>query len=69
VPLAIDAGASALGISRMLGHDSIKITYDRYGHILPETEDHDAERLDTLYWAGTVTGEALGSRTSGSRAD
>lgn len=39
VAALIAAGAPLLAISRRLGHKSIQITYDRYGHLLGEVED------------------------------
>ena len=40
--------ASALTVMRRLGHSSIKVTYDTYGHLLPEQEDALTERLDAV---------------------
>jgi integrase len=33
--LLIDAGANAKAISTYMGHASISITFDRYGHLMP----------------------------------
>ncbi len=33
-------------ISSYMGHSSIKITLDRYGHLMPGNEDAAAELLD-----------------------
>ncbi len=37
-------GAAAEVIQERLGHASITMTYDRYGHLFPR--DHDAQELD-----------------------
>jgi hypothetical protein len=31
-----------------MGHSTITITLDRYGHLLPANEQHAADLLDTL---------------------
>ena len=33
------------------GHGSIQTTLDRYGHLLPETQQYIGERLDALVFA------------------
>lgn len=48
VAWAIASGAPLLAISRRLGHASIKITQDRYGHLLPEVEDDLVVNLAAL---------------------
>ncbi len=45
--LMIAAGVNAKALSTFLGHSSIAITYDRYGHLMPGSEDEAATRLDT----------------------
>jgi len=35
-------------IQAQLGHASIQTTLDRYGHLLPETQQYIGERLDAL---------------------
>ena len=35
-------------IQVQLGHASIQTTLDRYGHLLPETQQYIGERLDAL---------------------
>jgi integrase len=46
--LMIAAGANAKAISTYMGHSSITITYDRYGHLMPGNEDEAAALLDRL---------------------
>ena len=49
--LSIAAGVNAKALSTYLGHASITITYDRYGHLMPGSEAEAAALLDT-YLAG-----------------
>ena len=46
VPLWISMGANLLQVSRWLGHSSVQITADVYGHLFPETNDLVISRLD-----------------------
>jgi len=42
----IAAGVNAKALSSYLGHASITITLDRYGHLMPGSEDEAAGFLD-----------------------
>jgi integrase len=42
----IAAGANAKALSSYLGHASIQITYDRYGHLMPGNEAEAARLMD-----------------------
>ena len=55
--LSIAAGAHPKLISTRLGHSSITITLDRYGHLFPSVESALAEQLDALYVASTQPAE------------
>jgi integrase len=44
--LMIAAGVNAKALSSYLGHSSIQITFDRYGHLMPGNEDEAAQLLD-----------------------
>jgi integrase len=44
--LMIAAGVNAKALSTYLGHASITITLDRYGHLMPGKEEHAAALLD-----------------------
>jgi integrase len=44
----IAAGASPTEIDRRAGHTSVSVVLDRYGHLLPSSEDHITDRLDDL---------------------
>lgn len=46
--LMIDQGADPKLIQTQLGHSSISITYDIYGHMFPDRLDELASRLDVL---------------------
>lgn len=47
--LLIARGAHAKAIQRHLGHSSIQITFDTYGHLLPDEQDRVAAALDETY--------------------
>jgi integrase len=49
--LMIAAGVNAKALSTYMGHSSITITFDRYGHLIPGNEGEAAELLD-VYLAG-----------------
>lgn len=42
----IAAGVNAKALSTYMGHASITITLDRYGHLFPGSEDEAAQLLD-----------------------
>ena len=44
--LMIAAGVNAKALSEYLGHASVTITFDRYGHLMPGNEDEAAGLLD-----------------------
>ena len=46
VALLIDQGASPKYIQIQLGHASIQMTFDIYGHLMPEANQVVASRLD-----------------------
>lgn len=49
--LLIEAGAHPLSVKNRLGHSSIKVTYDRYGHLFPHMEENLTNRMDDAYKA------------------
>jgi len=49
--LLLSQGAHALAVKEWLGHSSIQITVDRYGHLLPGIADDLAAGLDTAFAA------------------
>jgi integrase len=44
--LMIAAGVNAKALGAYMGHSSVTITYDRYGHLMPGNETEAAELLD-----------------------
>jgi integrase len=44
--MMIAAGVNAKALSAYMGHSSVTITYDRYGHLMPGSESEAAELLD-----------------------
>jgi integrase len=44
--LMIAAGANVKALAAYMGHSSVTITLDRYGHLMPGNEDEAADRLD-----------------------
>jgi len=60
----ISAGVPMLAVSRRLGHASIMVTMDRYGHLLPEVDDSIVSALDETLDKIDIDGDAggLGSR-------
>jgi integrase len=52
--LMIAAGVNAKALSSYMGHASVTITYDHYGHLMPGNEDEAAKLLDE-YLARTDT--------------
>ena len=65
----IAAGVNAKALSTFLGHSSISITLDRYGHLMPGSEDEAAALVDTYLEraTGAVTG-AQGAQSAPLRA-
>ena len=48
VALWIEAGASPKEVSARAGHTSVSFTFDRYGHLMPSSEDRVNDALDAL---------------------
>jgi integrase len=51
VALAIAQGAHPKAIQERMGHSSVSMTMDRYGHLFPSLEGKIADGLDDLYAA------------------
>jgi integrase len=48
---AIERGFSPKRVQALLGHSSIQMTFDVYGHLFPSLEDdHASSRLANLRW-------------------
>ncbi len=48
VALWIAAGASAKEVAVRAGHTSVSVVLDRYGHLLPGTEEKVTDALDVM---------------------
>lgn len=57
--LLIAAGANALTVKQRMGHSSITVTMDRYGHLFPHLEEELTDRMDEAYREAQ---ESLGAR-------
>ena len=55
--LMIAAGVNAKALSTYMGHSSVTITYDRYGHLMPGSEREAAELLDAYLSAAEKAAE------------
>ena len=55
--LMIAAGVNAKALSTYMGHSSISITLDRYGHLMPGNEEEAAGLLDS-YLSRSMASEA-----------
>lgn len=51
----IAGGADAKKIQRRLGHATIRMTYDLYGHLLPEADEEVAAGLEDLWRTAILT--------------
>jgi hypothetical protein len=60
--LLIAAGAHAKSIQARLGHSTITMTMDRYGHLLPSLDDALAATLDATHDAAAMPERATSSR-------
>jgi integrase len=62
--LMIAAGVNAKALSTYMGHANISITLDRYGHLMPGSEDQAAGLLDA-YLAAELTAADDAARGAG----
>jgi integrase len=60
----IAAGVNAKALSSFMGHSSIKVTFDLYGHLMPGTEAEAAALLDSYLVRKVQLGAEL-ARASG----
>jgi hypothetical protein len=51
VALAIAQGAHPKAIQARMGHSSVQVTVDRYGHLFPELDANIADGLDVTFRA------------------
>lgn len=52
--MLIAAGANPKAITTYMGHSSIQVTFDRYGHLMPGSEAHVAGLLDAYLETGAT---------------
>jgi integrase len=45
----IATGANPKAIQSHLGHSSIQVTFDRYGHLFPSDQEALAARMDDVF--------------------
>jgi integrase len=55
--LMIAAGVNAKALSTFMGHANISITLDRYGHLMPGSEEEAAGLLDSYLTAQRESAE------------
>ena len=46
---ALESGIKPIVVSRLLGHASIQITLDIYGHVIPDFVEQELEKLEMIY--------------------
>jgi integrase len=55
----IAAGLNAKELSVYIGHSDIRVTYNRYGHLMPGNEEAAADRLTAFFAAQSDNGVLL----------
>ena len=63
--LMIAAGVNAKALSTFMGHANIGITLDRYGHLMPGSEEEAAGLLDAYLTAQRERAEAQAGGATG----
>jgi hypothetical protein len=51
VSIAISAGFTGEQLTEWIGHSSIRVTLDRYGHMLPSAREAIADRMGAVFEA------------------
>lgn len=46
---ALESGMKPIVVSRLLGHASIQITMDIYGHVIPDFAEQELEKMEEMY--------------------
>lgn len=57
----IGAGVNAKALATYMGHASVTLTHDRYGHMFPGNEEEAAGLLDA--YLGRATGAQTGAQS------
>ncbi len=60
--LLIAKGVNIKYIQKMLGHTSIKMTMDTYGHLIPDVHDHAVNALEEILNKNIPDRHALGTQ-------
>jgi integrase len=68
MPLMIAAGVNAKALSEFMGHSSIQVTLDRYGHLFPGAESEAASLLDALLEGAERQARSATGTQSGTQA-
>ena len=50
--IALSLGEHPKSVSERLGHASINLTLNTYTHVLPDSQQREAERLDAFFGPG-----------------
>ena len=66
--LMIAAGVNAKALSTYMGHANISITLDRYGHLMPGSEDEAAGLLDAYLDAQLEQADVQARGATGERS-
>ncbi len=56
--IASKTGMHAMAVKEMMGHSSIKVTYDVYGHLFPTMHEAGIAAVEAAYRTDPTTGEA-----------
>jgi Phage integrase family len=67
--LMIAAGVNAKALQSFMGHANISVTLDRYGHLMPGSEDEAAEMLDAYLNAQRERAEEAARGAGGLHAE
>jgi integrase len=54
-----ETGANPKAIQARLGHSSIQVTFDRYGHLFPGLDEQLTDKLDGIYERALPTGAVV----------
>lgn len=60
--LLIATGANPKAVQAHLGHSSIQVTYDRYGHLFPSDQEALADKMNDVYLGAVGTGQPSGGK-------
>jgi integrase len=63
----IAQGESAKSVQDQMGHSSIQVTFDTYGHLFPQAKQESVRKLDTTLTAA-LSSKSFGSQKGSNRA-